>query len=684
MVHSFLRRQQSGSLLPSSSASTHSATTSASIAAWRFCPQFNVVCHGLRPSIFSIGEEQGLSSAVLFIDIRSAFHAMVREVVLGGHSLHPCLRELLQQHSLDATAVEARAHDPPDLELLGLPQCAARLLRDAHCHTWYTLGATDQIHQTERSSRPGSPLADVAFNGLMALMLKELQQRLDGHVPLQSAFATLGIHALPVAWVDDLALPIVAMHATQLVPEIQWVLDTVIEVCSSFGLQLNLKPKKTEVVPTFRGDGAPDMRREWLIDRGGCVPVMSGDQVVRCVPRYEHLGAIFQPDGHIGDEIKHRLSKAHLAYRQVRKPIMMNRHLSVRTRLTLLDALVVPVMLHGAGNWPLLSPAQLHQLTATYMKWVAEGDVEAIGCKLNIHKAPGIDAVSPVLLKEACTRSSIWVHQLLFKMWVLGTEPLQGKGGLLHAIAKKEASCKIADMRGIMLIDGLAKVAHSFLRRQLLPTLQRLRHPLQLGSFARSSTLFATAYVRAFSQLAKKQGLSSAVLFIDIRSAFHAMVREVVLGGHSLHPCLRELLQQHSLDATAVEARAHDPPDLELLGLPQCAARLLRDAHCHTWYTLGATDQIHQTERGSRPGSPLADVAFNGLMALMLKELQQRLDGHVPLQSAFATLGIHALPVAWLMIWHSPSLPCMPRNWCQKYNGSWILSSRSALRLDSS
>ena len=27
-------------------------------------------------------------------------------------------------------------------------------------------------------------------------------------------------------------------------------------------------------------------------------------------------------------------------------------------------------MLHGAGNWPLLSPAQLHQLTATYMKWV--------------------------------------------------------------------------------------------------------------------------------------------------------------------------------------------------------------------------------------------------------------------------------------------------------------------------
>ena len=398
-----------------------------------------------------LAKKQGLSSAVLFIDIRSAFHAMVREVVLGGHSLHPRLRELLQQHSLDATAVEARAHAPPDLELLGLPQCAARLLRDAHCHTWYTLGATDQIHQTERGSRPGSPLADVAFNGLMALMLKELQQRLDGRVPLQSAFAILGIHALPVAWVDDLALPIVAMHATQLVPEIQWVLNTVIEVCSSFGLQLNLKPKKTEVVPTFRGDGAPDMRREWLIDRGGCIPVMSGDQVVRCVPRYEHLGAIFQPDGHIGDEIKHRLSKAHLAYRQVRKPIMMNRHLSVRTRLTLLDALVVPVMLHGAGNWPLLSPAQLHQLTATYMKWVrsitgdgfwaADQSTDlhlqfGLGCpsiplrlaKLRLLFAFHFFRDAPVAIVDfvTCVASSpgSWFHALRHSMhWVVSMDP---------------------------------------------------------------------------------------------------------------------------------------------------------------------------------------------------------------------------------------------------------------------
>ena len=92
-----------------------------------------------------------------------------------------------------------------------------------------------------------------------------------------------------------------------------------IEVCASFGLQLNLKAKKTEVVPDFRGPGAPDARREWLVDRMGSIPLADGRLSVRCVPRYEHLGAIFQSDGGICAEIHHRVSRALLAFRQVRE-----------------------------------------------------------------------------------------------------------------------------------------------------------------------------------------------------------------------------------------------------------------------------------------------------------------------------------------------------------------------------
>ena len=276
-------------------------------------------------------------------------------------------------------------------------------------------------------------------------------------------------------------------------------------------------------------------------------------------------------------------------------------------------------------------------------------DIEALGSKIHVRRAAGIDGVAPHILQQACHHDSSWMHQLFFKMWVLGVEPLQGKGGLLHAIGKKEASHRIEAMRGIMLIDGIAKLAHAFLRGQFLPTLHKLRHPLQLGGFARSSTMFATAYVRSFVQISSSRTLSSAVLFIDIRSAFHAMIREVVLGGsESLHPALMTLLQQDDVDLDRLRQHCQQAPDLEHLGLPPCAARLLRDAHRHTWYTLGASDQVHQTERGSRPGSPLADVAFNGLMSLVLHELQERLQSRQPLQTAFASLGMQAFPVAWV------------------------------------
>ena len=104
------------------------------------------------------------------------------------------------------------------LDQAAAPLPVVQLLRCCHSHTWYTLGSSDVLHQTEQGSRPGSPLADVAFNSLMALVLQELQQHLDQCGPLQTAFVRLGLRALPVAWVDDLAIPVVSTHSQNLAP----------------------------------------------------------------------------------------------------------------------------------------------------------------------------------------------------------------------------------------------------------------------------------------------------------------------------------------------------------------------------------------------------------------------------------------------------------------------------------
>lgn len=317
-----------------------------------------------------LAAQHRLSSAVIFIDIRSAFHSMIRTFVFSNDSsLPPPLRQVLQEAGLDVAQIQRNLDQACPLDKTMAPS-VARLLQDAHQHTWYTLGQTALTHRTERGSRPGSPLADVAFNALMVQVLQELQTRLDQYMPLQLAFGHLGLQALPVSWVDDLALPVVSLAAEKLVPMIQCVLTMTIQVCEAFGLTLNLKPKKTEVVPAFRGTGAPACRSTLFLDQFAKIPLPETTQQVRCVSQYEHLGTTYQADGGIDSETRHRVCRAVHAHRQVRKVILMNQHLSVSTRLRLLEALILPVLLHGAGNWPLLSTAQLHRLTTPYIRWI--------------------------------------------------------------------------------------------------------------------------------------------------------------------------------------------------------------------------------------------------------------------------------------------------------------------------
>ena len=49
-------------------------------------------------------------------------------------------------------------------------------------------------------------------------------------------------------------------------------------------------------------------------------------------------------------EIRHRVPKRQLAHRQVRRTILMNKYISVPVRLRLLEALILQVLLPGAGR----------------------------------------------------------------------------------------------------------------------------------------------------------------------------------------------------------------------------------------------------------------------------------------------------------------------------------------------
>lgn len=140
-------------------------------------------------------------------------------------------------------------------------------------------------------------------------------------------------------------------------------------VFRDFGLMLNFSARKCEAVCTLRGPGATCAKRALFVDCLGCIPCPSIPATLRVVSEYQHLGTAFTQDASIQVEVCRRLSKALVAFRTISKPILRNRRIDVPVRLRLLDALVVSILFHGAGNWDLLNARSFGLLQGHILTW---------------------------------------------------------------------------------------------------------------------------------------------------------------------------------------------------------------------------------------------------------------------------------------------------------------------------
>ena len=311
-----------------------------------------------------------LSSAVLFIDVKSAFHSMVRQVLFGEDlELDPHLHDLLRQADVDVAALQEEMRRTSAVFHDEVPAGERRLLKDAHQYTWFSIAGMNDAYHTTRGSRPGSPLADIAFNAMMVHVLDALHDLLLQIPALARGLHHLSMPAPPVTWVDDVAIPIVSETASELEGAISNVAENAVAAFKKFGLTLNFQKKKTEAVVAFRSDGAPQHRQALFVDRLGRIALPSLGTTLQCVATYEHLGTIFMANGGMQAEVTHRCARAAQAYRQVAKPILRNRHVPIAVRLKLFESLVIPVLMHGSGNWELLTAKQFQSLHSHIMKW---------------------------------------------------------------------------------------------------------------------------------------------------------------------------------------------------------------------------------------------------------------------------------------------------------------------------
>ena len=244
-------------------------------------------------------------------------------------------------------------------------------------------------------------------------------------------------------------------------------------------------------------------------------------------------------------------------------------------------------------------------------------------------KATGLDPLPSALFHQGANALAGPYHDLLLKEYVWQTEPLQYKGGPVAIIPKCLAPTAAKQFRGILLLGNMAKRTHSVLRQQVMSYLSPARAPGQLGGFQGQQVMFGSQALRLFGNMADAKGVSSAILFLDLSNAFHHLIRELVTGistpGH-LDEVL-EVLRQTGHPVRQIEAACQLPGLLAALGAPAPLVRLICDIHAETWCSLPNNSYL-QTHRGTRPGSPLADIIFHILMAAIAKDIDEWILSH--------------------------------------------------------
>ena len=323
--------------------------------------------HYIR-SFTRVAGKRGFSTAILFLDVRSAFHGLLRQHVFGASSSFPQrLYDVLSQEGFDVESlVRNESAHSYEFTATASPH-TVRLLQDAHRFTWYTLAGHDGCYMTHRGSRPGSPLADLAYNALMTTLLRELQSQLALRLPQVSSFREHFSECPPAAWVDDVAIPLLAQSPDALDETLADTVEIVEGTFAKYGLKLNMGVGKTEAVLNYRGPGAVQARQRRFVQDMGHLPLNAGS--LRVVSDYQYLGTQFSQIADIGFEINTRLGKSSAVFRTLRQHVFGNRRLPVKTRLILLDSLVLSILFHGAGNWPLLSHRTYKKVQHAVITW---------------------------------------------------------------------------------------------------------------------------------------------------------------------------------------------------------------------------------------------------------------------------------------------------------------------------
>jgi len=305
----------------------------------------------------------GISGAVVFLDVVSAFAMLLRKIVFQVEDGDEAWLASLKQAGFPESEIKNIYEHINSIPWISNNQGvfvsnhSTALAQQFYTNTWFTSESTVGVSTSCRGSAAGTPLADVMYGLAMSRILNVLQHSLNNNQRCPNAGEQYNNIEFPMAsFHDDLMIP-VASDATNIVSITVAVVTTSIYVFNMFGLSLNFNANKSEAIVAFHGQDSCKARNQIAKDEWQAPFVnMNGNQcVLRFVHNYKHLGTNTSVSCDMADEVVLRSCVMSTDAKKLSKRIFKNPNVPSSGKIAVAKTYLFSKGCFNCGTWPKLS-----------------------------------------------------------------------------------------------------------------------------------------------------------------------------------------------------------------------------------------------------------------------------------------------------------------------------------------
>ena len=268
-------------------------------------------------------------------------------------------------------------------------------------------------------------------------------------------------------------------------------------------------------------------------------------------------------------------------------------------------------------------------------------ELEGAFRRVRPHKAAGLDGVGPELYRADPALAALRLLPLILKEFSCQQVPVRHQGGLAVAIFKKGSYLDCQNYRSILLEPILGKCMAKTWRHRLTAALDNIALPMQHGARSGPGVLQNIHALRLRIRLAKAKGKTSVILFLDLKSAFYAAMRALLLESDCDEAFTQKVFRVFGLPPTAFDDFTDTMASSKALdeaGLPEPYIKMVQATFAKSWFKVDSGSRVQQTYAGTRPRDPSADVLFALTMAKCLQNIVKEVTESLPTVDIFTPL----------------------------------------------